>query len=137
MLQEASFAAGFSCSPSGALLIPVEGPNFGISLMLLLFPSLVGQGQEAAWVKVGGGLRISAPCSGVSWDDATFVTRQVGKAETCLFSKSTRLSEAALACPTVSGVGLSKSDLRAHLLMGQHCSCECCSGASCWDAFRE
>lgn len=41
VLQKASFAAGFSCSPSGALLVLMEGPNFGISLELLLLPSFV------------------------------------------------------------------------------------------------
>lgn len=33
---------------------------------------------------MGGRLCISAPCSAVSWDDATFVTREAGKAETCM-----------------------------------------------------
>lgn len=34
---------------------------------------------------MGGRLCISAPCSAVSWDDATaFVARKAGKAETCM-----------------------------------------------------
>ena len=53
VLQKASFAAGFSCSLPGALLVLVEGPSFGVSLKLLLFPSLVRQGREAAWGEGG------------------------------------------------------------------------------------
>lgn len=41
VLQNTSLASGFSCSPSEALLGLVQEPNFGISLKLLLFPSLV------------------------------------------------------------------------------------------------
>lgn len=95
----------------------MEGPTFGISLKLLLFPSLVRQGREAAWEEVGGRLRISTPCSGLSWDDATSVTRQAGKAETCLDSVVVLENKIVSACSTVSVVGLSKSDLKAHLLV--------------------
>lgn len=134
VLQKASFAAGFSCSPPGALLVLREGPNFGISLKLLLFSSFVR--QEAAWEKVGARLRISTPCSGVSWDDAAFMTRHVSKAETCLDNLVVLEIKIGLACSTVSVVGLYKSDLKAHLLVSEHCSYECCSSASCWGAFR-
>lgn len=96
----------------------VEGPNCGISLKLLLFPSLVRQGWEDAWVKVGGRLRTSMPSSGVSWDDPTLVTRQVGKAKTCLDNLVVLENKTVLACSTVSVVSLSKSDLKAHLLVG-------------------
>lgn len=117
VLQKALFAAGFSCSLSGALLVLMEESSFGISLKLLLFPSLVRQGQEAAWEKVGARLCISAPASGVSCDGATFVSRQLVKAETCLDNVVVLENKIVLSRCTVSMVDLSKSDLKAHLLV--------------------
>lgn len=69
-------------------------------------------------MKVGGRLCTSALPSGVSWDDSASVTRQVGEAETCLDNLVVLENETVLACFTVSMVGLSKSDLKAHLLVG-------------------
>lgn len=100
-----SFAAGFSCSLSGVLLVLMEKPSLGIRFKLLLFLSLVEQEQEAALLNTLFWDILGWCCSG---------TGQLGRAEMCLDNLMLLGNKVVLSF-TVRMVGLSRSGLRAHL----------------------